>query len=159
MKNDYFTLKTDYIIYGILLIVVAGLGYTIWDFSSSYRDKSISGNDAIEINSGKYSTESSGDTENGNVQIDLTPKGVANGKFEVGIAANTHSVSLDGFDLKQITVLQYNGKDYRPSSAPSLSAHHGSGTLVFDLSSEPDNFKIIIIGIPSVQERIFEWKK
>ena len=95
---------------------------------------------------------------NDNAQIDLTPIGLVNGKFTVSMAANTHSVTLSNYNLTKITTLTYNGKKYAPLSASALQGHHNNGNIVFDLNEVPTNFKILIQGIPSVQERVFEWK-
>ena len=72
-------------------------------------------------------------------------------------SVNTHSVDLSQYDLLQITTLEYNGNVIKPRSAPSLSGHHNSGTLVFDTGKELKTFKIIIKDIPDIKERIFEW--
>lgn len=107
----------------------------------------------------KYETVATGSLGQGDVAIELTPKSIENGKLIADIAANTHSVDLSKFDLKQITMLEYSGKKIAPSSAPKMSGHHNSGTLVFDVgSTEPENFRIVIKGIPNVEERVFEWK-
>ena len=100
----------------------------------------------------------SGDTETGNVQIDLAPAGFQNGQLKVDIAVNTHSVDLSKYDLKKITTLEYDGKKTAPISAPQLSGHHTSGTLIFNVGNEMNAFKIKISGIPSIEERVFEWE-
>lgn len=147
-KNEGALMKIDYLIYGVLAVVVIGLAYTVWDM--------------IEMPDKKESkvlgTVSTGDTETGNVQIDLTPVGIVNGKLAINVAANTHSVSLDDYDLAEITTLVYNGKGYKPVSAVELESHHGSGNIIFDINEIPKNFKVIIKGIPNIEERVFEWR-
>ena len=106
-----------------------------------------------------FKTVSTGSADSGDVLMDLTPKGMENGKFAVDISVNTHSVDLSQFDLMQITTLDYEGKAIKPASAPKLSGHHSSGELIFDTGSEIKNFKITIKGIPAVEERVFEWKQ
>lgn len=91
------------------------------------------------------------------VTIELTPKEFENGKLYVDIGVNTHSGNLADYDLNALTTLEFEGKSIKPSSAPKLSGHHNSGTLVFDIGKELDNFKIVVINLPEIQERIFEW--
>ncbi len=105
----------------------------------------------------EFQTISSGSTDDGSVAIDLTPIGYKNRMLEVSIAANTHSIDLSQFDLKEITVLEYEGNIRKPVSAPVLSGHHSSGVLEFDVGKEISKFTIRINGIPSVKERAFEW--
>ena len=104
-----------------------------------------------------YQTKSSGSLQNGDVLIEMTPVGIKNGKFEIGITANTHSVDLSQFDLMQITTLIYENKNIRPLSAPALNGHHSSGTIIFDTKKEISNFKIIVNNIPNMEKRVFEW--
>ena len=146
-------MKSDYIVYIALGAAVLILGFTVWNMPSG-------GNNANADNfaGSSFQMKTAGTTSAGDVQIDLTPKGIVAGKFTVGFAANTHSVSMENFDLRKITTLEYNGKSYSPTAAPQLSGHHNSGSLVFDLSETPKKFKITISGIPNTEERVFEWK-
>jgi len=143
-------MKSDYLIYGILIVVVAILGYTLRDL--------FAGSPAVVVQENGLVMKTTGSTNEGDVQIDLTPAGIANGKLTISFATNTHSVDMEQFDLKKITVLSYNGKNYAPVSAPKLSGHHNSGEIVFDLNEMPKSFKITIKGIPNVNERVYEWK-
>ena len=96
-------------------------------------------------------------TSEGEVTVDLTPKEFNGGKFYVDIGVNTHSVDLNGFDLKELVKLDVNGEVIKPISAPELNGHHNSGTLVFEVEDKPKNFVIKIKGLPDTNERIFEW--
>ena len=96
-------------------------------------------------------------TSEGEVTVDLTPKEFNGGKFYVDIGVNTHSVDLNGFDLKELVKLEINGEVIKPISAPELSGHHNSGTLIFKVEDKPKNFVIKIKGLPDTNERIFEW--
>ncbi len=104
-----------------------------------------------------FETIYSGSVGTGDVAVDLTPVSIISGKLRVEIGVNTHSISLEQFDLTKITTLEYNGKSIKPLSAPALSGHHTSGTLVFDVGEPVSSFKITIRSIPNVDERIFEW--
>lgn len=103
--------------------------------------------------------KATGSTGSGDVLIELTPHEVVDGLLEVDIAVNTHSVTLEGFDLMQITTLEFNGKTLKPIDAPTLRGHHNSGTLSFEVGEDIDRFTIKIEGIPNVEERTFEWGK
>ena len=144
-------MKTDYVLYGILAVVVVGLAYTVWDMASASEYQ-------IQDNVKVLDTVTSGDTSTGNVEIALTPKGMVNGKFAVEISANTHSVPLEQYDLKKVMLLTYKGKEYTPVSAPELNGHHISGEVIFDLNEVPGSYRITINGIPNIEERVFEWK-
>ncbi len=148
-KNNSFIGKTTF--FSLLALIIFIVGCT--------SDNSIpSGeNNNKNVLQPAFKTVSTGGTGSGDVLIELTPKGMEDGKFEVDILLNTHSVDLSQFDLVKITLLEYEGKLIKPVSAPELSGHHGSGTLAFDTGKEIKNFKIIIKGIPAVEERVFEW--
>jgi len=137
-----------------LLLLTLAVGCTI----NNPLDKDTGKKDANIPPIAAFKTISTGSTDNGDVLLDLTPRDMENGKFAVDISLNTHSVDLSQFDLMQITTLEYNGKTIKPLSAPELSGHHSSGTLSFDTDTEIKNFRIIIKGIPAVEERVFEWE-
>ena len=153
-ENSKRKLKPIFYSLLIISIVVVAASY-IFISKSTVSSAANSNNNAQQAG---FATVTSGDTETGNAQIDLTPIGLVNGKFTISMAANTHSVTLSDYDLAKITTLTYNGKQYAPISAPTLQGHHNNGNIVFDLNEIPANFKIVIHGIPSVQERVFEWK-
>lgn len=106
-----------------------------------------------------FKSISMGSTEIGDVLIELTPRSIGNSKLEVDISANTHSVDLSQFNLKEITILEINGRKLKPTSASDLTGHHSSGTLVFDLESKANSFVLTLEGIPIEEKRIFEWKE
>ena len=105
-----------------------------------------------------FETKSTGSTNPGSILIEVTPIEVANGVFKARIAANTHSVDLSAFDLKELTILEINGNKYKPVSVPQLTSHHGSGEIVFNIDEPADVFTIVISGIPDVEERTFNWQ-
>lgn len=139
-----------YSLLGLSIIIVLA---SYW-YSSSSLPVPVNGNS----NTSAFQTITSGSTDPGNAQVDLTPKGVENGQLKVDFAINTHSVTLSDYDLAKITTLGYDGKKINPVSAPALQGHHNSGTLIFNVDKNLNKFKITIIGIPNVQERVFEWK-
>lgn len=138
-------MKTDHkILLGLLAIVVLGVGFVVFQFTKE--------------NQQAFGTKSTGSTNQGDVLIELTPA-LNNGRLEVKIAANTHSVDLSQFELKEITTLQTNKNTLKPISAPKISGHHATGIIVFEVNKKEieKGFTVTILGIPVVEERIFIW--
>ena len=152
MKKDY----ENYILYGLLVLVVAGL---IFSFSGFFGNKPAKAIAAASTDDGTgFKSINTGSTDTGDVSIELTPQKADNGQLKIKISANTHSVDLSQFDLKDITTLEYNGKVIKPVSAPALSGHHNDGELVFNTKEKINSFTIKIRGIPNVEERVFKWQ-
>ncbi|MBI3032488.1 hypothetical protein HYY69_03365 [Candidatus Woesearchaeota archaeon] len=145
--------KNEYLMYGIVLFGVIILGIFVYNFlftPENLPNTSISS--ALSL-----STISTGNTDDGNVAIDLTPTKIEQGKLLVDLAANTHSVDLSQFDLKQIISLTFDGKSMKPVEAPALSGHHANGILVFNAGEALKSFTITIEGIPQEQRRVYQW--
>lgn len=146
-------MNKDYIAYIIVLVVGITVFGIIFLLNSDFYVKT----EAVGEFNNNLNPISSGSTDPGDVSIMLTPVSVANGILQVEIAANTHSVDLSQFDLKKITTLEYQNKVFKPISASILSGHHSSGMITFDVGGDADGFTIKINGIPSTEERVFEW--
>ena len=108
---------------------------------------------AVEQDNSKFIRKTSEST----VTIDLEPHKYSNGVLDIDISLNTHSVDMSKIDLKEQAKLVMNDQEYYPVDAPSLSGHHNSGTLRFEIPNEPGEHKIIITGIPDIEERVFSW--
>ncbi len=94
----------------------------------------------------------------GEVSVDLTPAKYEQGQFYFDVSINTHTVNdLNKYDLKEITILEYLGKDYHPISALKLNGHHNNGELVFSMDKEPENFVIKITNLHDLSVREFSW--
>ena len=94
----------------------------------------------------------------GAVSVELTPERMREGRLEVEIRVNTHTVNdLDKYDLKQITTLEFADESINPTSAPKLEGHHNRGTLAFPLSALPSAFSIKIRGLDKPELRVFSW--
>jgi len=143
------------ILIALLIILVGGLGYAITGFSKANPIETQSKTKFIENNN--QIQESNTKSSSGKVSIDLTPREYLNGKFYVDGDFNTHSGALEDYNLKELVILKFNGKELSPISVPELSWHHGSGTFIFELNNEPKEFDIIITGIPDIEERVFSW--
>lgn len=149
-------MKTDYLVYGLLAVVTAILVYSVVGLMNGGN---ATGTSAVqEKGSAGFRTISSGSTDPGSAQIDLTPRGISNGRLEVDFAINTHSVDLSQYDLAKATILEHDGRKIFPTAAPKLEGHHSSGTLTFNVGENLNNFKIIIKGVPDIEERVFEWR-
>jgi len=76
------------------------------------------------------------------------------------VVLDTHSVNLDGYDLKTITVLRDDaGKSYLPVRVENKgSGHHRQTTVIFPrLSDEVKSLELVIKDVAGVKERTFRW--
>lgn len=76
------------------------------------------------------------------------------------VALNTHSVDLDAYDLKALSLLRdETGKSYQPTRVEKEgSGHHIQVTLVFPKPSPaPKRLELVIKGVAKVKERTFRW--
>ncbi|MEK6858246.1 MAG: hypothetical protein AABX39_06690 [Nanoarchaeota archaeon] len=157
-------MKQEYIMYGLIVVLVGVIIFNVATIVFE-NNKAVTQqtplaelkNSATIVETG-FKNINTGTTDEGEVSIALKPNKVDEGKLTVSISANTHSVDLTPFDLKELTTLEFEGKQIKPSSAPKLSGHHASGELVFEVGKELTAFTIKIKGIPKVAERVFEWK-
>jgi hypothetical protein len=88
----------------------------------------------------------------------LNPQGSADARFD--IALDTHSVNLDAYDLKALSLLRDEvGKDYQPTHVENKgSGHHRQVSLVFPKpSAEAKKLELVIKDIAGVEERVFRW--
>ncbi|HWP58466.1 MAG TPA: hypothetical protein VNL14_11300 [Candidatus Acidoferrales bacterium] len=88
----------------------------------------------------------------------LNPQSRDEPRFQVVL--DTHSVDLDGYDLKTLTLLRDDkGKDYFPSRAENKGGgHHREITLIFPkVAPEARRLELVIKDIAGVKERIFGW--
>lgn len=89
----------------------------------------------------------------------LNPGSNDDPRFQVVL--DTHSVGLDGYDLKSITVLRdETGKSYLPTGAENKgSGHHREVTLSFSkVSPEAKRLEMVIKDVAGVKERSFRWE-
>lgn len=161
MNKLNFNITQKHIMYGLIVVlailIVVNVASIFNQNGTNAQQVSSIENKIIEPESSKLRTINTGTTEQGEVSISLTPKEMKEGILTISIAANTHSVDLSVFDLKELTVLEFEGKQIKPSSAPKLSGHHASGELIFNVGKELKNFVVKLKGIPKIEERIFEW--
>lgn len=88
----------------------------------------------------------------------LNPKSSDDSRFQVVL--DTHSVALDGYDLKTITTLRDDtGKNYAPTAAENKGGgHHRDVTLIFPkISADAKRLEMVIKDVAGVKERTFRW--
>ncbi len=88
----------------------------------------------------------------------LNPQSGEETRFDVSL--DTHSVNLDAYDLKALSVLREGaGKEHKPSRVDNKgSGHHRQVILVFDRpASKSKQLKLVIKEIAGVKERSFSW--
>lgn len=101
----------------------------------------------------------------GGVDIAVEWIGIKDGSLVFNVSMNTHSGSIDQYDLKVLAILRDSGgKEYRPVSADVPSgSHHRSGVLTFSVSDSSNPltakyFQLALRDIAGVAERDFKWQ-
>lgn len=148
---------------GVVLILLAGLGTgcargVAQEQSNGAPSTSLSlsqspKNGLIQTSSG------------GGVDIEVEWRGLKDGSLVFGVVMDTHSGSIDQYDLRDLAILRDSrGKEYRPSGLDiPPGGHHRSGLLTF-LISDPSNplaakyFDLMLRNIAGVAERDLRWE-
>lgn len=88
----------------------------------------------------------------------LNPKGSDGARFQV--ALDTHSINLDSYDLRTISVLRDDvGNTYAPTAVDNKgSGHHRETTVSFaKVARNAKRVELVIKDIAGVMERVFRW--
>jgi len=88
----------------------------------------------------------------------MNPRSDENPRFQAVL--DTHSVALDGYDLKSLAfLLDDTGKTYAPTVVENTgSGHHRQVVLTFPkLSSQAKRIEVVIKDVAGVKERNFRW--
>jgi len=88
----------------------------------------------------------------------LNPKSGDEPRFQ--IVLDTHSVNLDGYDLKALATLRDDaGKAYASTGMENKgSGHHREATVRFTkVSAEAKRLELVIKEVAGVKERVFRW--
>jgi hypothetical protein len=101
-------------------------------------------------------SKTTGSMDSGDALVELTPKFDKNWLI-VKFSIDTHSVRLNGIDMKAMTTLEYGDKVLKPVKASRVGGHHASGKIVFNIGEDIDSFTIRIKGIPKIEDRVYEW--
>jgi hypothetical protein len=97
----------------------------------------------------------------GGVTVKVTyvnPQATDDVRFQVVL--DTHSVNLDGYDLKTLSSLRDDaGQNYQPTKVENKgSGHHRETALTFPRPSPgAKRLELVIEGIAGVKERTFRW--
>ena len=144
----------------VILVLVAGCSTDKESRqSTSNAPLAATGNDSI------LTSNSLTQTSNGGA-VELQVKWLADKKDSLvfDVSMNTHSVDLDKYDLKQITVLHDSqGNEYQPLSWSSAAGgHHRSGKLIFAVPTSLNDggtkfLHMVIRNVAGVSERSLEW--
>ncbi len=97
----------------------------------------------------------------GGVTVKVTPlDSMTSGELRFQVVLDTHSVDLDSYDLKSLTVLRDSAANiYHPTSVESKgSGHHRQATVTFaKLRKGVKRIELVINGVAGVKERVFRW--
>ena len=88
----------------------------------------------------------------------LNPQGTGDARFEVVL--DTHSVNLDGYDLRALSILRdETGKEYQSTQVENKgSGHHREIILIFPKSSSgAKQIELMVKDIAGIKERSFRW--
>lgn len=94
------------------------------------------------------------------VKVDLLDA-KASGEMRFQIALDTHSVNLDGYDLKSLTLLRDDGGNtYPPTGVENQgSGHHRQTILRFaKIKSGAKRIELVVRNVAGVKERLFRWE-
>jgi hypothetical protein len=154
-KNNRFLL-----VFNTLVVLAAALILT--GCSSTAKAPVPQGNPAAAASSDDEITDAPVQSSSGGlVTLEAKLLGHEGESLVFEIVMDTHSVALDGYDLKELAVLRDNkGGDFSPVewiSAPG--GHHRKGKLAF---SHPDRtaetFELVIRDVAGVSERVLKWQ-
>ena len=99
------------------------------------------------------------------VTIDVEWIKEGDGLLIFDVSMNTHSVDLDGYDLRELAVLRDDtGNEYHPVSWDSAAGgHHRGGTLTFPIPDSVSQAKakyieMMIRDVAGIEERVLKWE-
>jgi hypothetical protein len=148
-----------------VIALLALVGFSFWAWNG-WRTAGVSSSPATVSSTGSALTRTN---TGGQVTIEATWQGPDAGPTFT-ITMNTHSVDLEGYDLRQHAVLRTDqGLEVQAMSwnAPS-GGHHRSGTLAFPATSadgtplidaNTHTIELIIRDVAGVPERSFQWTR
>jgi hypothetical protein len=97
----------------------------------------------------------------GGVTVKVTPlDSKTRGDLRFQVVLDTHSVDLDGYDLKSLTILRDGAANiYHPKDVESKgSGHHRQATVTFAKPKDSvKRIELVIKGVAGVHERVFQW--
>jgi hypothetical protein len=112
--------------------------------------------EALPLGKRALETKSTGSMNSGDALVELKPS-IDKNHLIVKFRINTHSVSLNRINMKDMVTLEYRDKVLKPVKASRVGGHHASGKIIFNIEEGIDSFTIRIRGIPKVEDRVYEW--
>ena len=97
----------------------------------------------------------------GSVTVEAKLLGHEGDSLVFEIAMNTHSVDLDEYDLKELSVMRDDtGGEYMPIEwQAAAGGHHRSGKLAFTHADRTaKTFELVIRNIAGIEERVLRWQ-
>ena len=97
----------------------------------------------------------------GTVIVSVAPKNLSGPTWDFEIVLNTHSEELDADLVEVSTLIDENGKEYKPVSWEGSPAggHHREGILRFEpISPRPKSIILKIRQVGGFEERSFAWQ-
>ncbi len=163
---------TLYITVALVIFLISGLG--IYQYRSAKGEAPVVGKVETEktnglatsqfLKQGKFPSFVTGIMEPGNVRLELSPEGFDNRQLKVRFFANAHDLTLDSYDLAQMTTLEYESRRIKPLAySDRMKGHHDSGLLFFEIGKLHNvpalsTLSITVRGLPSEEVRVFQWK-
>lgn len=156
--------KTSIVVVSVIMAVIIVMGCSSGFVSLEETEASLPSG-SPESNSLMLTNGLVQSNTGGRVTIDVEWMGAENGLLTFAVAMNTHSVDLDAYDLKELTVLRDDaGREYQPTSWQSASGgHHRQGTLIFSIpdsliQGETKYLELFIRDVAMVDERVLKWE-
>lgn len=113
------------------------------------------------VASASPATQSTQQVAGGGVTVSATLSKDGGSGPVITLAFNTHSVNLDGYDIRQIAVLRDDtGKSYPVEAVEQASGggHHRQAVLRFGkLAADAKRLELIVKDVAGVKERTFRW--
>lgn len=100
---------------------------------------------------------SAGSMTDGGVRMELKPYLFENGVFRMKFYANTRSVNLGNYEMMELMHLEYRNMKYKPISMDRMHGQNAEGEVEFHIPEAPDRFRIVIRGLPNMEEHVFQW--
>lgn len=141
----------------VILVLAAGCSADIESRPPTSNAPPTVGNDSVTT-SNSFTQINAG----GAVEIQVKWEADKKDSLVFDVSMNTHSMDLDKYDLKQLTVLHDSqGNEYQPlswNSAPG--GHHRSGKLTFAVPNSLKDTKflhMVIRNVAGISERSLKW--
>lgn len=145
-----------------LYILAFILGFIVvyrWTGISSQKNNNDSiADQSIQQESTQKTLETKTDDQ-ASVNVVITPLEFSREQWKFDVGMNTHSVELDQDMTKVVTLIDDQGKEYKPVAWDGpTSGHHREGVLTFStINQKPKSIELRMVEIGGVT-RTFNWQ-